>query len=56
MADLVFVAIALAFFAICVLYVRWCDMIMGPDEVSGSGSGDFGDDTEVFVEVDQVAA
>ena len=33
MADVVFVAIALAFFALCVLYVRWCDIIMGPDEV-----------------------
>ena len=34
MADFVFVAIALAFFAICVLYVRWCDFIVGPHEVS----------------------
>jgi hypothetical protein len=33
MADIVFVAIGLAFFALCVLYVRWCDNIMGPDEV-----------------------
>ena len=56
MADIVFVAIALAFFAICVLYVRWCDMIIGPDEVSGSGSGDSGDDAEAFVEIDEVAA
>jgi len=34
MADIVFVAIVLAFFAVCVLYVRWCDIIIGPDEVS----------------------
>ena len=38
MADVVFVAIALAFFAICALYVRWCDIIIGPDEVSSSDS------------------
>ncbi len=38
MADIVFVAIALAFFALCVLYVRWCDLIIGPDEVSSSRS------------------
>ena len=34
MADIVFVAIALAFFALCVLYIRWCDIIMGPDEIA----------------------
>ena len=38
MADVVFVAIALAFFAICALYVRWCDIIIGPDEVSSTRS------------------
>jgi hypothetical protein len=32
MADIVFVAIALAFFAICALYVRWCDRIIATDE------------------------
>ena len=32
MADIVFVAIALAFFALCVLYVKWCDRIIGRDE------------------------
>ena len=31
MADIVFIAIALAFFALCALYVRWCDRIIGPD-------------------------
>ncbi len=53
MADIVFVAIALAFFAICVLYVRWCDRIIGPDEVAPVRSGD---DAEAFVEIDEVAA
>ena len=32
MADFVYIAIALAFFALCVLYVVWCDRIVGDDE------------------------
>jgi hypothetical protein len=31
MADIIFIAVALAFFALCALYVRWCDQIIGPD-------------------------
>ena len=31
MADLVFVAALCAFFALCVIYVQWCDRIIGPD-------------------------
>jgi hypothetical protein len=37
MADIVFVAIALAFFALCASYVRWCDRIIehgGPGGVA----------------------
>ena len=33
MADLVFVSIIVAFFALCVLYLKWCDRIIGPDEL-----------------------
>ncbi len=29
MADVVFIAITIAFFALCVLYVNWCDRIIG---------------------------
>lgn len=32
MGDIIFVAATLAFFAICVSYVNWCDRIIGPDE------------------------
>ena len=32
MADLIFVSILVAFFALCVVYLRWCDRIIGPDE------------------------
>ena len=31
MADLVFIVIVVAFFALCVGYVRLCDRIIGPD-------------------------
>ena len=31
MADLVFILITVAFFALCVGYVRVCDRIIGPD-------------------------
>ena len=33
MADLVFVSIIVAFFALCVLYLKWCDRIIGPEEL-----------------------
>lgn len=31
MTDLLFLAIVVAFFALCVAYVRLCDRIIGPD-------------------------
>ena len=31
MADLVFIVIVVAFFGLCVAYVRLCDRIIGPD-------------------------
>ena len=39
MADVVFVAVIIAFFALSALYVTWCDRIIGPDSFSGE-SGD----------------
>jgi hypothetical protein len=50
-ADVVFVAIALAFFAICALYVHWCDIIIGPDEVSSTRAADEADELPAFEEV-----
>jgi hypothetical protein len=32
MADLVLVALIVAFTALCVAYIWWCDRIIGPDE------------------------
>lgn len=36
MGDIVFVAATIAFFVICVLYVNWCDRIIGADDFSES--------------------
>ena len=32
MADLVLVALIIAFTALCVAYISWCDRIIGPYE------------------------
>jgi hypothetical protein len=32
MSDFIFIAATIVFFAVCTLYVRWCDMIIGPDD------------------------
>ena len=32
MADLLFVAVIIAFFAVCLLFVKACDRIIGPDD------------------------
>lgn len=44
MTDLLFVAIVVAFFAVCVGYVRLCDRIIGPDpamrDAPGSSAAD----------------
>lgn len=33
MADLIYVSIIVAFFALCVMYLKWCDRIIGPDDL-----------------------
>jgi hypothetical protein len=33
-SDILLVALTLAFFALAVLLVRWCDHIIGPDDES----------------------
>ena len=32
MADIILIAVTIAFFVICALYVQWCDRIIGPDD------------------------
>jgi hypothetical protein len=39
MGDVIFVGITIVFFAICALYVMWCDRIIGPDDFTAPGSG-----------------
>ena len=38
MADVVFVAVILAFFAVCLGLVKACDRLVGPDQTSSSGA------------------
>jgi hypothetical protein len=37
-ADLLFVVITIAFFVVCVAYVRLCDRIIGPDPTPDTGA------------------
>jgi hypothetical protein len=39
MSDFVFIAATIAFYAICALYVNWCDRIVGPDDFKSEGRG-----------------
>ena len=54
-ADVLFILITVAFFAICVAYVRWCDRIIGADEWT-SEHGDGAPPVAVVVEPEEVAA
>jgi hypothetical protein len=40
MADAIFVVVLVAFFALSVLYVTWCNRIIGPDEISSDVPAD----------------
>jgi hypothetical protein len=40
MADVIFVGVIGAFFALCVAYIRWCDRVIGPDELPAPVVGD----------------
>jgi hypothetical protein len=33
MRDIMMLLLIMAFFAVCIAYVRWCDRIIGPDPV-----------------------
>jgi hypothetical protein len=44
MADVLFIAILVAFFGVCVGFVRICDRVIGPDEAVAPVTVD--DDTE----------
>jgi len=48
-ADLLFVSLVIAFFAVAVLLVRACDRIIGPDPVQANGEVD--DDLDLLVDL-----
>ena len=37
MDDLLFVVVVVAFFAVAALFVRWCDRLIGPDDLGAPG-------------------
>jgi hypothetical protein len=37
MSDVIFIAATIVFFAVCALYVHWCDKIIGPDDFPATG-------------------
>ena len=47
MADLLFVVVIVAFFALMIAFVRVCERIIGPDETSGAGAGVPADTTDL---------
>ena len=48
MADLLFVVITVAFFAVCVAYVRLCDRIIGPDPAPSASTPAVGEEHEAL--------
>ena len=40
MSDVIFVAATIVFFAVCALYVHWCDKIIGPDDFRSTTMAD----------------
>jgi hypothetical protein len=46
-SDILLVALTLAFFALAVLLVKWCDGIIGPDEESDELDTEAGTDREL---------
>lgn len=39
MSDVIFIAVMIAFFVLCALYVSVCDRMIGPDELTTIGQG-----------------
>lgn len=40
MSDVIFIAVLLAFFLVCTLYVQLCDRMIGSDELAMAAKGD----------------
>jgi|EndMetStandDraft_2_1072991.scaffolds.fasta_scaffold1029762_2 hypothetical protein len=54
MKDVVLVLALMAFFAVCVLYVRACERIMGPDDEVDAGDAVEPADSEAELLIDSV--
>ena len=39
MSDVIFIAVMIAFFVLCALYVQLCDRMIGPDDPAMAGAG-----------------
>lgn len=39
MSDVIFIAVMIAFFVLCALYVQLCDHLIGPDDPAVTGAG-----------------
>jgi hypothetical protein len=39
-SDVIFIAVLLAFFVLCTLYVQLCDRMIGPDELAIAAKGE----------------
>jgi len=50
-ADLLYLGIIIAFFALMVLFVRWCERIVGTDEGTETTGGPAPSDTDAREEV-----
>ncbi len=37
MGDLIFVLVVVVFFTVAALFVRWCDHLIGPDDLPSAG-------------------
>lgn len=46
MTDLWLLVLAIGFFGVCVLYVVFCDRIIGPDDEAVVGDADVGGDAQ----------
>ena len=55
MADVIFVAVLIAFFMLAALYVTWCDHIIGPDDFKPEADV-AGDDSPAIKSFEQATA
>lgn len=50
MSDVIFIAVLIAFFVLCTLYVQLCDRMIGPDDPAMAGTGTDGATADLDVD------